>query len=152
MKPIIVFVACALLLAVTAVADPWLGDVQTLAADPDHQYEPVEAYNSVHNEYLVSWGGLFTDSNNYGVVGALLDLDAALQGSQFSIFAPSIGVELNYGAPGLAFGAEDHALVAWESARPPDGSVEDIRGRLVGHRLFADGFENGDGGYWLVGP
>ena len=55
MKQSIFFAAAVLLMTLTAAAAPWLGDVQTVAADPDNQYEPVVAYNSVHDEYLVVW-------------------------------------------------------------------------------------------------
>lgn len=110
---------------------------------------PVVSCSTNGGEFLVTWQGSFTDANNIGVVGAFLELNAAPQGDFFSIFAPSVGIDLRYGYPGLAFGGYDHVLVAWESDRPPDGSVEDTRGRFVGNRLFADGFESGSQIFWV---
>jgi len=110
--------------------------------------DPFVACNEGGGEVLVSWQAMFTDSLNSGIVGAFLELDADPQGGVFSIYAPSVGNDLDFQSPGLAFGAEDHALVAWDSDRLPDGSLIDVHGRFVGNRLFADGFESGDIIYW----
>ena len=122
--------------------------VTNLPGDFTNERDPAVSCNEGGREYLVSWQAMFTDSNNFGVVGAFLELDADPQDGVVSIYAPSAGNDLDFQSPGLTFGADDHALVAWDSDRPPDGSIIDINGRFVGNRLFADGFESGDMFYW----
>ena len=123
--------------------------VADLPGDFTNERDPAVACNEGGGEVFVTWQAMFTDSNNFGVVGAFLELDADPQDGVVSIYAPSVGNELDFQSPGLAFGADDHALVAWDSDRPPDGSVIDVHGRFVGNRLFADGFESGDLIYWV---
>jgi len=123
--------------------------VTDLPGDFSYENAPSVSCNWNGAEVLVAWEGNFPAINNFGVVGAVLELSAAAEGDEFSIYAPSAGNDLDYRFPGVAFGGGDHALVAWESDRPPDGLIEDIRGRFVGNRLFADGFESGDGVYWF---
>lgn len=123
--------------------------VTNLPGDFTNERDPAVSCNESGREYLVSWQATFTDSTNNGVIGAFLELDADPQGGDISIYAPSVGNDLDHQSPGLAFGADGRALVVWDSDRPPDGSIIDINGRFVGNRLFADGFESGDAVYWL---
>ncbi len=126
MKSIIVFVACAMLLAVTAVADPWLGDVQTLAADPDHQYGPVVAYNSVHNEYLVVW--FIAVSSVDRVFGVRVDSQGLPIGSSFAISEPGNA----QWDPDVAYDpVNDRYLVIWTFDYSGDGSDTDVLGRFI---------------------
>lgn len=53
MRQSIALVLSVVLFNLNAAADPWLGEGQTLAADEDHQYEPVVAYNSIHDEFMI---------------------------------------------------------------------------------------------------
>ncbi len=122
--------------------------VTDLPGDYLNERKPAVACNDGGNECLVSWYAQFTDSLNYGVLGAFVNLDASPQTGTFAVFAPTVGNDLDYQYPGIAFNGADRALVAWESDRPPDGSFVDIAGRLVGGRLFADGFEDGYITYW----
>jgi hypothetical protein len=109
---------------------------------------PALACNESGNEVLVSWYAQFTDSLNFGVLGAFVNLDGSPQTGDFAIFAPTVGNDLDFQYPAIAFNGADRALVAWEADRPPDGAFVDIAGRLVGGRLFADGFEDGYITYW----
>lgn len=111
---------------------------------PNH-LQPSVACNRNGAEYLVSWDILF-GTGFRGVVGSMVALDGTA-GPAFNIYASTTGNTLDYTRPELAVGDHAEALVAWESDRP-DLTSQDIRGRLVGGRLFADGFESGDDNYW----
>jgi len=129
--------------------DGIVGSIVTdLPGDYLNERQAAVACNRSGNQYLVSWYAQFTDSLNYGVLGAFVNLDASPQTGTFAVFAPTVGNNLDYQYPGIAFNGADRALVAWEADRPPDGTFVDIAGRLVGGRLFADGFESGAETYW----
>ncbi len=103
--------------------------------------------NEGSNEYLFTWAEEWagTDWASMAVVGAYVDTEGT-QGEDFIIYLTPD--DFDYEHPQLAIGKSGKALVAWESDRPPDSSSRDIRGRLVGDRLFADGFESGDDWWW----
>lgn len=96
-------------------------------------------------EYLASWEGQ-DNAGNRDIIGAFLELDATPR-NRILIYQANPNLTLEYTRPALTVGSHSEALVAWESDRP-DLISQDIRGRLVGGRLFADGFESGDDGYW----
>jgi len=102
-------------------------------------------------EYLVTWDKLFAGSgySSDGIVGAFIDTEGH-QGDSFIIYATPD--DFYYTKPSVAYGSRGKALVAWQSARPPSNDSTDIRGRLVGNRIFADNFESGNDGYWIPSP
>ncbi len=102
-------------------------------------------------EYLVTWDRAFEGSgySSYGIVGAFVDTEGH-EGDPFIIYATPDN--FYYTKPSVAYGSRGKALVAWQSDRPPSSDTTDIRGRLVGNRIFADNFESGNDGYWIPSP
>ena len=128
--------------------DGLIGIVHNLSGATDHNYSPATIdCDDATAEYLVTWSRLFYDAPNFsnGIIGALVNLDGSLRES----FIEYMTIDtFYYDRPNLAFGDHSKALVVWQSERPPDGGVYDIRGRLTGGRIFADNFESGNGAYW----
>jgi hypothetical protein len=146
----------------TVIADPWLGDARILAADEGYQWEAAVAHNSVHDEYLAVWTtdvsgaeeihGVRVDSQGFPflILGRLLAADGSTATSAFGIANGS----LDCFRPRVAWNREtEQYLVVYEQDGPGNrtdiyGTFVDIAGRLVGGRLFADGFEDGYITYW----
>jgi hypothetical protein len=110
----------------------------------DRSYSPSVACNSSGAEHLVSWHSLFP-SGHYGIIGSFVDLGGNAADS-FQVYTDASDT-LDFVNAAVTFGNRHQALVAWSGNRPDLTSV-DVSGRLVGGRLFADGFEKGGTGYW----
>ncbi len=102
-------------------------------------------------EYLVTWDREFEGSGYYsfGIVGAFVDTEGH-EGNPFIIYATPDN--FYFTKPSVAYGSRGKTLVAWQSDRPPSTDSTDIRGRLVGNRIFADNFESGGDGLWIPSP
>lgn len=119
--------------------------VSNLTGPHPRENQPSVACNENGAEYVMTWE--LQNAEGYrGVRGAFIGLDATPR-DVYHIYFPGAGQVLDYTRPELAVGDHSEALVAWESDRP-DLTSQDIRGRLAGGRLFADGFESGDDNYW----
>ena len=97
-------------------------------------------------EYLITWSTLLSGTgwSSYGIYGAFFNADGAGEGV-WSIY--STPDDYDFRSPAVAYGTSGKALCAWSYETPSPYSF-DIRGRLVGNRIFGDGFESGDGSFW----
>ncbi len=111
------------------------------------KYRPAIACSESGGEFLIVWEEAFsgTDWGSEGIAGALTGLDASPE-FQMAVYMTPDNYSDRY--PGVTFDDHGRALVTWAADRPPDSQWDDTRGRLVGNRLFADGFENGGTGDW----
>ncbi len=124
MKYTITLIAVIALSAVTAVADPWLGDVQTLA-DAEHElWLPAVAYNSVDDEYLVVW-----DEDGDGGITRVAGVRVNSEGQSpfFAFYISDPAVE-SYAAEAAYDPILNRYLVVWNSGY--DGS-RDVVGRFI---------------------
>ncbi len=123
--------------------------VANLSGATGYQDGPSVACSESGAQYLAVWQRFDTDITvrSHGIVGAFIELDGT-PAERFTIFERLNDLDDMH--PGIAFGDHGKALVAWDSQRP-DLTSTDIVGRLVGDRVFADGFETGDPRYWQVG-
>ncbi len=123
--------------------------VANLSGATGYQDRPSVACSESGAQFLAVWQRFDTDITvrSHGIAGAFIELDGTAAAS-FTVFERLN--ELGDMHPGIAFGNHGKALVAWDSQRP-DLTSTDIVGRLVGDRVFADGFEIGDPRYWQVG-
>jgi len=126
MKSLIVFVAIVMLSTLNVVAGPWFGNTQTLADDDDRQFDPVIAYNSVHDEYLVVW---YVDVSSVATIfGVRVDSQGVPIGTSFVISDPGNA----QWDPAVAYDpVNDHYLVVWTFDYSGDGSDTDILGRFI---------------------
>ena len=122
--------------------------VSDLSGGDSNQYHASVACNESGAEYLVSLEGA-ANAVAREVLGVFVEIDGTSRGSFQIVRSPTATVDFT--RPALAFGSHAEALVAWEE-NPLDGGSQGIAGRLVGGRLFADGFESGDLGYWAAAP
>jgi hypothetical protein len=105
--------------------------------------DPSVAYNSVANEYLVTWtgDGLATDNENE-IFGQRLSAAGAELGTDFRI--SSVGTDTDAGrggfTPSVAYSSTaDEYLVAWYG----DGLATDDENEIFGQRISAAGAELG---------
>ena len=112
----------------------------------DFSHHPAVACNPTGAEHLVTWQSL-SPGGHYGVIGSFAELDG--DASENFQIAVDPGDTLGFSNPAVVFGAWQSALVSWSGERPGQASI-DISGRLVGGRLFADGFESGDTSFWSL--
>ncbi len=117
--------------------------VSNLSGSQSNHKLPSVSCNENGAEFLVAWEGEFSFTR--GVLAAFVETDGASQGT-FDVWH-SQGAPISFTKPDVAFGAHGKALIIWEDD-PTDGTSQDIAGRLVGGRLFVDGFESGHRGYW----
>lgn len=111
-------------------------------SESDHK-RPAVSCSESGAEFLISWEGAY--SFNRDVLAAFVEMDG-FSGGSFEVYR-SQGATLDFTAPDVVFGSGGKALVVWEDDRP-DGTSQDIAGRLVGGRLFYDDFESGDMRFW----
>jgi len=97
-------------------------------------------------EYLITWSTLLSGTgwSSYGIYGAFFNAEGSGEGAWSIYVTPD---DYNFWSPAVAYGTSGKALCAWSYETPSPYSF-DIRGRLVGNRIFGDGFESGDGSSW----
>jgi len=117
--------------------------VSNLSGTESYHKVPAVSCSEGGAEFLVSWEGAYSLTRD--VLAAFVDMDGVSEGS-FEVYR-SQGATLDFTNPDVVFGSGGKALVVWEDDRP-DGTSQDIAGRLVGSRLFYDDFESGDMTFW----
>jgi len=118
------------------------GPLHMVAADALN-YSPSVSCCDLSQECLVTGGGPVSTSG-WKVWAVVTELDGSPL-YELTIDEPTDGRIVADPAP--HFGAPGKILVTWE-ANTSDGTQQFIRGRLVGDRLFGDGFESGGMDYW----
>ncbi len=124
-------------------------------------HDPVVAYNTKDNEYLVVWSG--TDNRDglsiseYEIFGCRLDADTGEQlGDMFVISDPELDRESNFDAynPAIAYNPTlNQYLVVWEGDTEV-GSPPKYEYEIFGQLLLADGTKTGENDFRIsrTGP